>query len=209
MKKEALRPKIGSKRRFVSDYGLLAETFLQKYMDDSVDKIFGIRYESGKFMIGDIVIKIQGDNIEIDAEMYMGTPGLWALITEGNLKEYPFEDYEWYKERYKELLYGTNVLYRDYYPRSYPRGNKSKKWTKILRPIWEDFQREGIVSDDDDEEEEYHSTMLGDGLYRTYLQKNGRCFSVSRRYWTASCTASPVSWCTRRWYLHSCWFQSI
>ena len=33
---------------------------------------------------------------------------------------------------------------------------------------------------DDDEEEEYHSTMLGDGLYRTYLQKNGRCFNVHR-----------------------------
>ena len=39
-------------------------------MDDTVDKIFGIRYESGKFMIWDKVIKIQGDNIEIDGEMY-------------------------------------------------------------------------------------------------------------------------------------------
>ena len=62
-----------------------------------------------------------------------------------------------------------NVLYRDYDPpRSYPRGNKSKKWTKILRPIWEDFQKEGIVSHDDGE---YHSTIVGDGLSRTYLQK--------------------------------------
>ena len=34
--------------------------------------------------------------------------------------------------------------------------------------------------DDDDVEEEYHSTMLGDGLYRAYLQKNGRCFNVYR-----------------------------
>ena len=42
MKKEALRSKIGSKRRFVSDYGPLAETFLQKCMDDTVDKTFGI-----------------------------------------------------------------------------------------------------------------------------------------------------------------------
>ena len=94
MKNEALRPKIGSKRRFVSGYGPLAETFLQKYMDDSVDKTFDIRYESGKFTIGDKVIKIRGDNIEIDGEMYMGTPGLWALIVERNPKEYLFEDYE-------------------------------------------------------------------------------------------------------------------
>ena len=39
-------------------------------------------------MIGDKVIKIQGDNIEIDGEMYMCTPGLWASITGRNSKEY-------------------------------------------------------------------------------------------------------------------------
>ena len=109
------------------------------------------------------MIKIQGDIIEIDGEIYMGTPGLWVLITERNPKEYSSEDYE----LYKELLYERKVLYRDYDPRSsYPRGNKSKKWTKILRPIW------------DEEEEENHSTILGNGLYRTYLQ--GRCFNVYR-----------------------------
>ena len=46
-KKEPSRPKIGSKRRFVSDCGPLADTFLRKYVDDIVDKTFGIRYESG------------------------------------------------------------------------------------------------------------------------------------------------------------------
>ena len=42
MKKEALRPKIGSKQKFVSGYNPLAETFLQKYMDDTMNKTFGI-----------------------------------------------------------------------------------------------------------------------------------------------------------------------
>ena len=82
-KKEPPRPKIGSKQKFVNDYGPLAESFLWEYMDDTVDKSFGIRYESG-----DKVIKLQGDNIKIDGEMYMSTPGLWALITERNPKEY-------------------------------------------------------------------------------------------------------------------------
>ena len=45
-------------------------------------------------MIGDKVIKIEGANIEIDGEMYMGRPGLWALITERSPKEYSSEDYE-------------------------------------------------------------------------------------------------------------------
>ena len=129
-------------------------------MDYIVDRTFGIRYESAKFLIRDQVIKIQGDNIEIDEE-YMSIPGLWALITERDPKECSSEDYE----QYKELLYNTNVLYRD-------------NWTTILRPIWEDFQREGIVSDDG--EREYYSTIIGDGLYRTYFQKNGHCFDVYR-----------------------------
>ena len=34
-KTELPRPKIGSKRRFVSEYGPLAETFLREYMDDT------------------------------------------------------------------------------------------------------------------------------------------------------------------------------
>ena len=129
-------------------------------------------------MIGTKVIEIQCDNIEIGGEMYMDTPGLWALITKKYPKEYISKDYE----RYKELLYETNLLYCDYnHPSSYPRANKLKKWTKILRPIWEvweDFQWEGIVSDD--EEEEYHSIIIGDGVYHTYLQKNACCFNVHR-----------------------------
>ena len=64
--------------------------------------------------IVDKVIKIQVDNIELYGEMYMGTPGLWMLIAERNPKEYSSEDYE----RYKELLYETNLLHRVSDPRS-------------------------------------------------------------------------------------------
>ena len=66
---------------------------------------YGVRYESGKLMVRDKVINIEVDNIEIDGEIYMSTPGLRALIAERNLKEYSSGDYE----RYKELLYETNI----------------------------------------------------------------------------------------------------
>ena len=65
-----------------------------------MDKTFGIRFKNGNF----------------------GTPGLWTLITEKYPKEYDDEDYE----RYKELIYETNMLYRDHDTRSsYPRTNRS------------------------------------------------------------------------------------
>ena len=96
-----------------------------------------------------------------------GTSGL--LLTEKIPKTYTKEDYK----RYKELLQETNVMYRDYGPEcSYPRANRSTKWTNVLRPIWEEFRQKGIVHSDDDEK-----YLSGDGLY---LQKNRYCFNVRR-----------------------------
>ena len=87
-------------------------------------------------MIGDKLIDIIGDNIIIDDEVYIGTPGLWSLITDKTSKECDDNDYN----RYKELLHETNALYQHYDPRSnYPRANKSRKWNVILRPIWDEF----------------------------------------------------------------------
>ena len=116
MKKGALRPKIGSKRRLVASEDCFVvimapmkiafvvrsppESFLPKYMDDVVDRSFGRR---------DKILKIHGDNIMPDDEVYVGTSGLWTLITYKSPKTYTEEDYE----RYKELLHETNVLYRD------------------------------------------------------------------------------------------------
>ena len=39
-------------------------------------------------MIGDKLIDIVGDNIVMDDEVYIGTPGLWSLITDKTPKEY-------------------------------------------------------------------------------------------------------------------------
>ena len=96
-----------------------------------------------------------------------------------------------------------SALYQDYDPyNKYPRASRSKKWTNILAPIWNEFQFTGLVSEDSDDdtlqdddekdsdEEEYHdsSSILdnvksresGVGL-KMYLQNNGRCFDVQRR----------------------------
>ena len=117
--------------------------------------------------MGDKVLKMFADNIMLDGEVYVATSGLWTLITDKSPKTYTKEDYE----RYKELLHETNVMYRDYDPKcSYPRANRSTKWNKVLRPIWEEYQQKEIVHSD----EKY---FIVDGLY---LQKNGRCFNVRR-----------------------------
>ena len=119
-------PRIAGKRKRESKYGPLADRFYRKYLNPNgqVDKMFGIRYEDRKPMIGDKLIDIVGDNIVIDDEVYIRIPGLWSLITDKTPKEYDERDYE----RYKELLHETNVLYQNYnthrnYPELTDRGN--------------------------------------------------------------------------------------
>ena len=91
--KQLVTAKVGVKRDIHSQprskqrrvYGPLTDSFLQKYMDpnrrNQVDTTFGIRYEDDVWMIGNKQIKIDGDDIIIDREVYDGTPGLWSLIT--------------------------------------------------------------------------------------------------------------------------------
>ena len=168
--------KRGKKRKLLGqDYGPLAKEFFQKYLNanNTVDTTFGIRFVDGKTMMGDEVINIDGDNIVVNGAVFKGTPGLWTLITGPNPKsqDYTREDLE----RYKEILYETNALYRDYDSDSqYPRANRSKKWKKTLHHIWEEFKRDGIVKE---EGEEAYYSAAGDGIY---VQKNGRCFGVRR-----------------------------
>ena len=51
---------------------------IKNYLNPNVqvDKTFGIRYEDEKPMIGDKLIDIIGENILIDDEAYIRTPGL-------------------------------------------------------------------------------------------------------------------------------------
>ena len=103
-------------------------------------------------MIGDKSVKVQGNNLKIRDEIYKGTPGLWDLITQKSPKDL---------KTYKHLMVQTNALYQNNDPTTLRgRANKSKKWSKIQKPIFEEEKKKkgsGIVT----------------GLLRRY-QKNPR-----------------------------------
>ena len=61
-------------------------------------------------MIGDKLIDIIGYNIVIDDEVYIGTPGLWSLLTDKTPKEYDDNDYKRYKELLHETTPCTNIM---------------------------------------------------------------------------------------------------
>ena len=118
------------KQHVPNTYGPLAESFMNKYMEPDlrkreIDTTFGIRYENPRgWMIGKKDIEIDVDDIIIDGEVYISTPGLWSLITSKSPKDYTEHDLE----RYKELLFETSALHQHYNSRDpYPRSSGSKK----------------------------------------------------------------------------------
>ena len=158
-----------------NNFGPYTDEFLKKYLDldtrsSQIDTTFGIRYENGPWMIGDKQIKIDDDDIRIDDETYVGTSGLWSLITSKSPTNYTDDDLQ----RYKELLYETSALHQHYNSRDpYPRASRSMKWKQILGPIWNEFQMTGMTPpspmnrtktsfDDNDDTDSLDGTIVDD-----------------------------------------------
>ena len=155
-------------------YSDLAEEFLNRYMDPKgeVDTTFGIRFENGSPMIGRKMIKIKGNDIVVDGDIYHGTPGLWSLITDKHPQHFTETDFTWYKD----ILHQTSALHQDYIRYNNPRASKSKKWTSILRPIWNEIQVTGWGDNDGEESgSEYSEDSL---LDLQYISSNLQHYSM-------------------------------
>ena len=123
--------------------GKMAYEFLNKPFRD---KTFGIRKKGGRHYIGDQHVIIQDNDIILTkrGERFMGTPGLWELITSKDPKNFTEED----DSEYKGIMILTNALHRNNDPNNpYPKGSRSNKWMTLLRPIWfrGEFAGKGIV----------------------------------------------------------------
>ena len=160
-----------------ASFGPRSIKFLNTIKDEEsrkakIDSIFGIRSDEDIWKIGNKRVTLNpDDSMVVDDETYEGTPGFWSLVVEKNPKAFTPTDYK----RYKELLHETSALHQEYNPLShYPRANKSKKWKKILGPIWREFQEEGIV-----DEKEQESKVEGEGI-KMYLQKGGKCYNLKK-----------------------------
>ena len=103
---------------------------------------FGVREIDGHHYIGKKHVIVKDNNIIVDGDTFLGTPGLWKLMMSRNPPEkwhYSDEDYD----NYERMMLKTNVLHQNDDPNNpHPRSNKGKKWTKILGPIWDKYKVE-------------------------------------------------------------------
>ena len=97
--------------------------------------------ENNYFLNSKYKLTIADNNIVVDDEKFIGTPGLWELIMADvpNPQKYDTNDLN----SYKRLLLKTNVLHNGFDPNNpYPRSSSSYKWEKILSPIWKEMKEE-------------------------------------------------------------------
>ena len=150
-------PSIEFKTSDIINFGPLAvDSLLKAFTKKDIDKFYGIYAEDGKFKIGDKFITIEKDDIIINNITFVGTPGLWELITLKNPENYTEEDLT----KYEQLVILTNTAYRNNNPtQNYPKQSRGIKWKNIIKPIWEKIKKEEYK-----EFEEPEPGINGEGL---------------------------------------------
>ena len=127
-------PSLEFKSSEIMELGPLAvSSLIEAFTKEGVDKTFGLYAENKKFKIGDKPVTIKDNNIIIEGKTYIGTPGLWELITSNKPKIFNEDDYI----NYRDLLIQTNTIYQgNDSNKTNPKSSKSEKWEKLIKPIW-------------------------------------------------------------------------
>ncbi|XP_065639612.1 uncharacterized protein LOC136072340 [Hydra vulgaris] len=120
--------------------GTIATNYLKSAYSNkkAADFTFGIHSKDGKLYIGKKPILISNKDITINDKKYIGTSGLWELLTKSS------PDKDIYNEddlkNYKNILKETDAISSSKYPGK-PRSSRSEKYNKIIKPIWEEITR--------------------------------------------------------------------
>ena len=128
--------------------GEIAKHFLNK---PDTDKTFGVRKKGDRHYIGDkhVIIKDNDIIIKENGTRFVGTTGLWGLITSKTPDKDILRWDKMDKDDYDRLMIKTNALDRDYNPKNpYSRASDSKRWKNILGPIWHGlggYEGKGVV----------------------------------------------------------------
>ena len=131
-------PSLEFKSSEIMELGALAvSSLIEAFTKEGVDKTFGLYAENKKFKIGDKPVTIKNNDIIIEGKKYIGSPGLWELITSNNPQKFTEKDYI----NYINLLVQTNTIYQGNDPKNTkPKSSGGSKWNNLIGPIWEEIK---------------------------------------------------------------------
>jgi hypothetical protein len=115
--------------------GRLADRYL-KTPSLLYDHAYGIKPVEGStsFRLGRMDVQIEGDDFTIDGIKYVGTEGLWKLLTLKNPRDVPSEDLD----TYKEMLVQTKAFLIEGQDRV--KCNRGDKYKTIIKPIADEWK---------------------------------------------------------------------
>ena len=133
----------------------------------NADVKFGISgRKSGDLHIGDKPITlIEGSNdIQIDDNVYKGTPGLWELLIFKHPDETKINDNDY--AAYEKILFDTKATYQ---PGSTTKPNSSGgyKYVNFIKPIWANRDKTALA-----QEEAYKEA---EQMHAATPKKKGKC----------------------------------
>jgi len=118
------------------EYGEVAWKYLHGYATtDPADKTFGIRSENQTFYIGPTPITVEDSDITVAGKTYVGTPGIWELLTRANPDKEIYDDND--RANYGEILLAADAL-REPNTQALKKANTElkDKREEIIIPIW-------------------------------------------------------------------------
>ena len=126
------------------NFGELSEKYLKKGFLKDYDTAYGIKPIEGSpnFKLGRNEIKIDGDNISVvNGSNYIGTDGLWRLITLKNPGSVTVDD----KEQYERLMFETKPFLRD--DSDVVKANQGDKYKNIIKPLYKKYNEQRIQAE--------------------------------------------------------------
>lgn len=116
--------------------GNISSKYLLKVKNDAkdVDNRFGVRVVAGQFVIGASKLTIIGNDLTLDdTKKYIGSEGLYELMFMKNPKAGLYNQTD--LDTYCEIIKYSNACRRNYSSENAIAGNRSYKYTKIIKPL--------------------------------------------------------------------------
>ena len=111
----------------------LLQKYLHLHQTGKPDFKFGIHVKNGDYYVGHTPLKIQGNNLHFDGGMkFVGTPGLWELLTLQQPVNYTEEDLN----NYEQIVLRTDTYRHNNNPRAERiKSSGGFKYKNIIQPI--------------------------------------------------------------------------
>jgi hypothetical protein len=111
---------------------------------NTLDKVYGIRYELSHWKLGNKNVSFFNDNIYIEEEIIQGTPGLFELLFMMKPNEAIFTEQD--LNNYKSLVIKTNAHKQGYLSSKQRSSNRGHKYRYIIKPMFETTTGAGMLA---------------------------------------------------------------